>query len=58
MLYITPLRWSISALVKADFHGSVFGGAILSNSTAGYICVEQLGPCYGRTGEQVTLVCN
>mmetsp|Transcript_27970 Transcript_27970/g.65187 ORF Transcript_27970/g.65187 Transcript_27970/m.65187 type:complete len:672 (-) Transcript_27970:270-2285(-) len=52
-VYILPLRWSIAAIVRSEFEGSVFDGAVLADTPDGFECIGETPVCYGRTGTQV-----
>ena len=60
-LYVLPLRWSISSMVKTEFQYSTYDGAVLNpavnSSYTAFVCPQAPPParqvCFGRTGEQV-----
>jgi len=56
-VYILPLRWSIAAIVRSEFEGSVFDGAVLADTPDGFECIGETPVCYGRTGTQVRSPC-
>ncbi|CAE7656472.1 PCS3 [Symbiodinium pilosum] len=51
---VSPMKWSIKAIVNAEMYGTTFDGAVLDNSTRGFSRpgVSEL-ECWGVTGEQV-----